>query len=113
MAAMGVPTGGRRNELDCRICDELDHVGLLRERLRPTFWKGGSGDGRIYYSACAPWFCCDADLLVHPVLDVPQEDLSKDLTRRPTLGEGSVTTPAKVIRAMRLRSARSRARSMD
>src|SRR5438552_12107916 len=86
MAAMVVPAGGGRNELDCRLRDELDHVGLLRERLRPPPWKRGS-DGRTDYSARLPGFCCDADLLVHPVLDVPQKDLSKDLTRRPTLRE--------------------------
>jgi hypothetical protein len=82
---MGIPAGGGRNELDCSLCDELDHVGLLRESLRPPPWKDGSGNGRIEDSACAPWFCSHADLLVHPVLDVPPEDLFKDLRPWPTV----------------------------
>ena len=83
MAAMGFPAGGGGNELNCRLCDELDHVNILPERFRSPLWKGGSGNGRTDDSACAPWFCSDADLLVHPVLDVPSEDLFKDL-RLPT-----------------------------
>src|SRR6266576_5914769 len=83
-AAVGVPAGGGRNELDCRLCDELDHVHLLRERLRPPPWKGASGNGRTDDSACAAWLYGGADLLVHPVLDVPPEDLFKDLRRWPT-----------------------------
>src|SRR5437879_13422788 len=75
MAAMGVPAGGGRNELDCRLCDELDHVHLFRERLRPPSWKGASGNGSTDDSAGAAWLCGDADLLVHPGLDVPRCDL--------------------------------------
>src|SRR5690242_137471 len=89
MAAMGLPAGGGRNELDCSLCDELDHVSLLRERLRSPPWKRSSVGGTDH-SACFPWLCCDADLLVHPVLDVPQEDLFKDLRPWPiVLEEGS------------------------
>jgi hypothetical protein len=57
----------------------LDHVDVLQECLRSPPWKGGSRNGRTDDSACAPWFCSDADILVHPLLDVPSEDLSKDL----------------------------------
>src|SRR5258705_5666648 len=46
MAAMGVPAGGSGNELDCRLCDELDYVDVLRERLRSPPWRGGSRNGR-------------------------------------------------------------------
>jgi len=83
---MGLPAGGGRNELDCSLCDELDHVSLLRERLRSPPWKRSSVGGTDH-SACVPWLCCDADLLVHPVLDVPQEDLFKDLRPWPIVQE--------------------------
>src|SRR6266513_1019880 len=79
MAAMGVPAGRGGNELDCRLRDELDHVGLLWERLRPPLWKGDLGDGRSDFSACTSRSCSGADLLVHAVLDVPPEDFLKDL----------------------------------
>ena len=81
MAAMGVPAGGSRNELNCCLCDELDDVQVLRERLRSSLWKGGSRHGRTAPSACAPWSCGDADLLVDLVLDVPSENLPTDLRK--------------------------------
>jgi hypothetical protein len=84
---MGVPAGSGWNELDCSLCDELDHVSLLRECLRSPPWRRGRGDCRTDHSACVPWFCSDADLLVHPVLDVPPEDVFEDLTRWPTVRE--------------------------
>src|SRR3981081_2659127 len=93
MAAMGVPAGRGRNELDCRLCDELDYVGLLRKRLRSPLWKGDSGDRRNDFSARSPWFCSYADLLVHPVLDVPPEDLFEDLRRRPPFVEKDFLGP--------------------
>ena len=80
---MGVPAGGGRNELDCRLRDELDDVGLLRQRLRPPPWKGDIGDGRADFSARTSRFCSDADLLAHSVLDVPPEDFFKDLSDYP------------------------------
>src|ERR1017187_7617980 len=80
MAAMGVPAGGGRNELDCRLRDELDDHGLRRQRLGPPLWKGNIGDGRADFSACTSRFCSDFDLLAHFVLDVPPKDLSKDLS---------------------------------
>ena len=83
---MRLPAGGGRNELDCSLCDELDHVSLLRERLRSPPWKRSSVGGTDH-SACVPWLCCDADLLVHPILDVPQEDLFKDLRPWPIVQE--------------------------
>src|SRR6266480_1242242 len=89
MAAMGVPAGGGRNELHCSLCDELDHVSLLRERLGSPPWNRVRGGGRTDHSACVPWFRSDADLLVHPVLDVPPEAVFEDLRRWPTVrGEG-------------------------
>src|SRR5438445_13617937 len=75
VAAMGVPAGGGRNELDCRLRNELDHVGLLRQRLGPPLWQGYIGHERADLTAGIPRFCGDADLLVHPVLDVPPQDL--------------------------------------
>ena len=80
MAAMGVPAGGGRNELDCRLRDGLDHDGLLRQRLRPPSWKDHIGDSRVDFSASAARLCRHVDLLVHPALDVPAQDLLKDLT---------------------------------
>jgi hypothetical protein len=82
MAAMGFPAGGGRNELDCRLRDELDDDGLLQRRLGPPLWKGHIGDGRADFSACASRFCSDADLLAHPILDVPPENFLEDLSDR-------------------------------
>ena len=80
MAALGVPPGGGRNELDCRVRDELDDGGFLRRRLGAPRWKDDIGDGRTDFSACASRFRNHADLLVHLVLDVPPKDLLKDLS---------------------------------
>ena len=43
-------------------------------------WKGDRGDGRADFSARASRFRNDADLLAHPVLDVPAKDFLKDLS---------------------------------
>ena len=51
-----------------------------RQRLRPPLWQGDIGDGRADFSARASRLCSDADLLAHPVLDVPPEDFLKDLS---------------------------------
>src|SRR5262252_5281436 len=85
MATMGIPTGGSGNELDCRLCDELDHVEVFRERLGSPRWKRGRRDSRTDDAACAPWVRSAADFLVHPVVDVPSQDLSEDLRQEPLL----------------------------
>ena len=77
---MGVPARRGRNELDCRLRDELDDVGLLRQRLRPPLWQGDISDGGAYLSARTSRFCGDADLLAHAVLDVPLQGFFEDLT---------------------------------
>ena len=76
---MGIPAGSDRNELDCDLCDDLDHAGILQQCHRAALWKRGRGSGWPYFSACAPWFLSDTLFLVHPVLDVSAEDLSSDL----------------------------------
>src|SRR5450755_1337454 len=79
MAALGVSPGCGRNELDCSLRDELDDVGLLRQRSRPSCWRGDRGD-RGASSARASRFRNNADLLAYPALDVPAEDFLKDLS---------------------------------
>jgi hypothetical protein len=82
---MGLPAAGRWNELHCRLRDELDDAGLLRRCFGPPHRKGAIDDSRANFSACASRFCGDDDLLAHLILDVPPEDLFKNLRRRPTL----------------------------
>ena len=88
MAAMGVPTVGGWNEFDCRVCDELDDVGLCRQRLRPPLRKRDIRYGRADFSARTSRLCDNADLLAHPVLDVPAEDFFKNLNAIHTLSSG-------------------------
>ena len=76
---MGIPAGRGRNELDCRLRDELDDGFVLRQRLGSPLWNGDIGNSRPDLSARASRFCSAPDLLAHPVLDVPPEDLLKDL----------------------------------
>ncbi len=76
---MGLPASCGRDELDRRLRDELDHVGLLWKRLRAPLRRGNLGDGRSDFSACTLRFCSDADFLAHAFLDVPSEDFLKDL----------------------------------
>src|SRR5450631_1182676 len=80
MAAMGVPSGGDRNELDCRLRDELDHGEFLPQRYRTPFWMGVVAFDGTDLPASTSRFCSDLDLLAHPVLDVPPQDLLKNLS---------------------------------
>jgi hypothetical protein len=82
MAAMGIPAVGGWNELDCRIRDELDDVGFCRQRFRPPLRKRDIRHGRADFSARTSRLCNNADLLAHPVLDVPPEDFFKNLNAR-------------------------------
>jgi hypothetical protein len=58
----------------------LDDDGLRRQRLGPPLWKGDIGDGRADFSARISRLCSDFDFLAHFILDVPPEDLFKDLS---------------------------------
>ena len=80
LAAMGVSAGRGRNELDCHLRDELDDGGFLRRRHGSPHWECFDGDIRTDFSANAPRFRGDADLLAHLVLDVSAEDLFEDLS---------------------------------
>ena len=76
---MGVPDDSGRDEFDCHLRDELDHVGLLRESFRPAFWRRDRGDRGTNFSASTSRFRGDADLLVHSSLDVPPQNLPEDM----------------------------------
>ena len=77
---MGVPAGGDRNELDCRLRDELDDGEFFWRRRGTPLWMGALGFGEPDFPACNPRFCGDLDLLARPVLDVPAQDFPEDLS---------------------------------
>ncbi len=79
LAAMGLPSRRRRNELDRRLRNELDDGGLFRRRDRPTSRQGVFGFGRENLSARASRFYDRADLLARSVLDVSPETLLENL----------------------------------
>ena len=76
---MGVPSRGRRDELDCHLCNELDDGEILQRCPGPTFWRAAVGNGRADLSIRPSWVCIDGDVLAHPVLDVSAEDFSEDM----------------------------------
>src|SRR5947209_14081112 len=80
LAALGVSSGRGRNEFDLNIRHELDHERFLRQCSNPPLWTRNHIPGRTDLRACAARYLTDADLLVHPVLDVPPEALPEDLS---------------------------------
>jgi hypothetical protein len=78
--AMGISADSDRNELDCDLCDDLDHVRIFQQCNRSALWERSGGGGGAYFSARAPRFPGDTVFLVHPVLDVPAEDIFKDMS---------------------------------
>src|SRR5207302_1032623 len=80
LAALGVSSGRGRNEFDRNIRHELDHERFLRQRFDSPLRTRNRVRGRTDLRACAARYLTDADLLVHPVLDVPPEALPEDLS---------------------------------
>src|ERR1700722_601984 len=80
MAALGVSVDRGRHELDCHLLDELDDGIFRQRRVRPPLWHGHISDRRTDFSARASRLSGNADLLAHPILDVPPEDFPQDLS---------------------------------
>src|SRR5579864_4904471 len=80
LAALGISSGRRRNEFDRDIRHELDHDRFLRQRFDSPFWTRNRVRGGTDLPACTARSLTDADLLVHPVLDVSPEALPQDLS---------------------------------
>src|SRR6202021_936186 len=80
MAALGVSANRGRNELDCHLLDELDDGIFRQRRVRPPLWHGRISNCRTDFSARASRLSGNADLLAHPILDVPPEDFPQDLS---------------------------------
>src|SRR5581483_6080945 len=83
LAALGVPTGRRRNEFHCDIRHELDHERFLRQCSNSPLWACHRIPGRTNLRACVARFLNYADLLGDSVLDVPPQDLPQDLSFAP------------------------------
>jgi hypothetical protein len=98
MAALGVSAGRGWHELDCHLLDELDDGVFRQRRVRPPLWHGHISNCRTDFSARASRLSGNADLLAHPILDVPPEDFPQDLsgsTNRTLVRKRLTNTPVR------------------